>query len=319
MSIRFRTLASGALSYLPGAMGLYRRAFFRPNPASAEGSYGIWLKHLVFTRAHRARAVPRIVVEVGPGHSLGAGLAALICGAQHYVALDVIPFAGMDSVLSTFDRLVELFSARARPVNAGGFPPYAHALDAAGFPHQTLEREHLQAMLDPARMTSLRADLEHFIAQGGRSSRHVSYLAPWQLGDVPYRGEADFVFSHTVLQYVDSIDDMWRAMGQMLCRGGVCSHQISFDSQGISRQWNGHWSYPEPLWRIALGRKRFLLNREPLSRHVRAAQSNALQVVEKLQNRDTSGITRGALAAKWRDLGDDDLTTRGVLLVAQKD
>jgi SAM-dependent methyltransferase len=318
MSIRLRTVVTGALSYVPGAMPLYRRFAFRPNPAPAALSYGIWLKHLALSQACRAQAVPRIVAELGPGLSLGAGLAALICGAQRYIALDAVRFAPMAQVLPIFERLVELFMRRVRPENANGFPSYESLLDGAGFPAQVLPEAHMKIMLAPERIAKLRQDVQTFVDSGGQPSAHITYLAPWQLTQVPQRGEIDFLFSHTVLQHVLSPAVVWQDIGELLCPGGVCSHQISFDSQGTSAIWNGHWAYPEALWRIALGRKAFLINREPLSRHLSAAQRSGLTPVAAMRLQDDTGIRRAALAGKWRDLDDHDLTTRGALLVARK-
>ena len=318
MSIRLRTVVTGALSYVPGAMPLYRRFTSRPNPAPAELSYGIWLKHLALSQACRTLAVPRIVAELGPGLSLGAGLAALICGAQRYIALDAVRFAPMAQVLPTFDRLVELFMRPTRPDNANGFPSYESLLDGAGFPAQALPEAHMRMMLEPERIAKLRADVQTFVGSGGQASAHITYLAPWQLAQVLQRGEIDFLFSHTVLQHVQSPDVVWKDIGELLCPGGVCSHQISFDSHGTSAVWNGHWAYPEALWRIALGRKAFLINREPLSGHLSAAQRGGLVQVAAMRLQDHTGIRRSAIARQWRNLDDHDFTTRGTLLVARK-
>lgn len=299
-------------------MPLYRRLAFRPNPAPADSSYGIWLKHLVMSQEHRPYAVPRIIAELGPGLSLGVGLAALICGAERYIALDAVRFAPLTHVLPVFDRLVELFMRRERPENATGFPSYEFALDASGFPSRVLPAAHMTAMLDATRIDALRNDMRTFVDSGGRESHRITYIAPWTLAHIAQRGEIDFLLSHTVLQHVQSVDAVWQQIGALLCRDGVCSHQINFDSHGTSAIWNGHWAYPEVVWRIALGRKTFLINREPLSRHVAAAQAQGLQLLAVLRRRDASGVAASALAPKWRGLDEDDRFTRGALVVARK-
>ena len=299
-------------------MPLYRRLAFRPNPAPADSSYGIWLKHLVMSQEHRPHAVPRIVAELGPGLSLGVGLAALICGAERYIALDAVRFAPLTHVLPVFDRLVELFVRQERPENATGFPSYEFALDAPGFPSRVLPAEHMTAMLDPARIAALRRDVQTFVDSGGLESSRMTYIAPWTLTGVAQCGEIDFLLSHTVLQHVQSVDAIWQQIGALLCSGGVCSHQVNFDSHGTSAIWNGHWVYPEAVWRIALGRKTFLINREPLSRHITAARKHGLQCLEILQRRDETGVALSALAPRWKGLAEDDRTTRGALIVARK-
>ncbi|TXH37761.1 MAG: hypothetical protein E6Q92_10305 [Burkholderiaceae bacterium] len=296
MNIRPRTILTGALSFVPGVMPLYRRFVFRPHSAPAETSYGIWLKHLSAAHASGLVGVPASVVELGPGLSLGAGMAALICGVERYVALDVLPFAQMEEVLPTFDRLVELFKARAA-LNPQGFPYYPGALDTSGWP-SILPHEHLEPLLRERRIAELRKEVEAFV--GGGSSKRIAYQAPWGM-DAATARSADFVFSHTVLQHVRSVPEVWGQIAEMLRPGGISTHQIHFYNHGTSPVWNGHWAYPEWLWRLALGRKEFLINREPISSHLDAARAAGLGSVDiRIDNAvptRCSGWRRDATAA----------------------
>jgi hypothetical protein len=318
MHIRLRTITTGALSYIPGVVPLYRLTAFRPQPAPVATSYGIWLKHLVLSHRHRLHPVPKFVVELGPGLSLGAGLAALICGAERYIALDTLRFARVAEILPIFDRLVAMLNNRERPGNATGFPSYDSALDSQGFPSQALPTDHMTEMLEPSRITRLRDELANFVRSGGQASERIAYFAPWHINRVPAIGKADFLFSHVVLQHVQSPQIIWKEIDQLMCSGGVCSHQIGFGSHGTSAVWNGHWTYPELLWRIALGRKVFLINREPLSSHLSAALQCGLTPIETLRLSDTKGVARASLAPRWQSLSNDDLCTKGALILARK-
>lgn len=188
MSISARTVVTGALSHVPGVVPLYKAFGFRANPAPPESSYGIWLKHLALSRLWRSEGVPSTVVELGPGQSLGVGLAALICGSKRYLGLDVMRFVPVDTVMPVFDRLVELFRQRERPRNANGFPPYESLLDAAGFPSPALPAEHMARMLDPARIAELRAEIDRFVRSGGQRAARIEYVAPWRIEQLPTRG-----------------------------------------------------------------------------------------------------------------------------------
>ncbi len=56
-------------------------------------------------------------------------------------------------------------------------------------------------------------------------------------------------------------------MSRWLKDEGWLSHQIDFKSHGTAKSWNGHWLYPDLLWKIIRGRRPYLLNREPYSVH----------------------------------------------------
>lgn len=293
-------------------MPLYRRFAFRPHPAPAKTGFGIWLKHLSAAHANGLVCVPASVVEVGPGLSLGAGMAALICGAERYLALDVLPFVPMDTVVPMFDQLVEMFHARVT-LNPQGFPYHRGALDASGWP-TILPREYLEPLLDARRIAELRRDIQAFVDTG--FSERIAYLAPWSMDAITPRS-AEFVFSHTVLQHVNSVPEVWQQIGAMLRPGGMTTHQIHFYNHGTSAVWNGHWAYPEWLWRVALGRKEFLINREPMSSHLDAARGAGLDIVQTSMLREDVGVPRAHLAPRWRHLSNADLTTRHAFLIAR--
>ena len=63
---------------------------------SATSCYSIFLRHICLLRGVGVPHVPRIVVELGPGSSLGTGFAALIAGAEKYYALDLVKFSNVD-------------------------------------------------------------------------------------------------------------------------------------------------------------------------------------------------------------------------------
>src|SRR5262245_35644000 len=106
MRLKVRALLSGLATYLPG----YDLAGMRRGTTTAEYCYSVWLRHLLRARAVGvARDVPHTVAELGPGDSIGIGLAALLCGAEKYYALDVVRYSDLRTNLAIFDRLVQLF------------------------------------------------------------------------------------------------------------------------------------------------------------------------------------------------------------------
>src|SRR5688572_27073147 len=63
--------------------------------SSARYCYTVFLRQLVRTRQVHdfGRPVPESVAELGPGNSIGVGLAALLAGAERYSALDAVAHA----------------------------------------------------------------------------------------------------------------------------------------------------------------------------------------------------------------------------------
>src|SRR4051812_17852269 len=116
-----RPLALGLTTYIPGLRGLALRN--RGTTHDARYCYSVWLRHLVMASIGGAQPYPRVVAELGPGRSLGIGLAALIGGAEHYCALDVVRLAAdREANLTVFDQLVMLFRARTPIPGADEFP-----------------------------------------------------------------------------------------------------------------------------------------------------------------------------------------------------
>src|SRR5687768_15669914 len=64
--------------------GPYRGKSPGGGTGSAEYCFNLWNKHLGAVRELEPRFFPRVVAELGPGNSIGTGLAALISGCEQY-------------------------------------------------------------------------------------------------------------------------------------------------------------------------------------------------------------------------------------------
>jgi hypothetical protein len=96
------------------------------------------------------------------------------------------------------------------------------------------------------------------------------------------------------------------------------SHQIDLKSHGLTRSWNGFRACSESLWKLAFGRRPYMINRHPASEHLRLMREAGfeLRLQDRLQRQD--GIGRDALAPQWLGISDEDLSTSALYVIATK-
>jgi len=71
--MKIRTLLGGIASYIPELYALFSRG--TGGTISARYCYGVWLRHLVMAHENGLSIQPDTIIELGPGDSLGIGLA----------------------------------------------------------------------------------------------------------------------------------------------------------------------------------------------------------------------------------------------------
>lgn len=312
--MRVKPIITGLLSLVPGAYEAFTKG---PNPSTPAACYGVLFKHLCLMQRQGAPFVPQHIAEIGPGNSLGNGVLALLLGSESFVGLDVVPFAlKRDEADVWVDSLVALLRQRAPLPNADGFPSLRPFLDASGFPCGVGEAT-LACSLDPARIAAVRACLRAVGPNraGRADGLSLDYRVPWEQLSAGQLGPFDAVFSHTVMQHVPDPAAVYGKVKDMLRQGGVMSHQINHDSHGMSHHWNGHWAYPDWLWRIALGHKPFLINRLPYGAHLAMVERTGMQVLTAMTNHRSDGLPADSLAPRFRSLGVD-ASIAGSVLVA---
>ncbi len=298
-------VAKGIASYVPGVYAMRdRRRKFRT--ANAAYCYEVWIKHLTMLNEHARVPIPTTFAEVGPGGSLGVGLAALLSGADTYYALDVVKYSEIDRNLALLSDLVDLFRNRV-PVYVG-WP-----INKDVFPGHLLSGDVLAETLAAPRIEEIRHALK---APDGRTGAiTIEYIVPWQ-GSAIREGEVDLIVSHVAMQAVDRLEDAYDAFAQWLRPGGRMSHLIDFSSQRFTKRWNGHWEYPDPVWKVIVGKRRNVINRQPCTTHLSLMTDRGFEITCELRER-VQGIPRERLAARWQGISDDDLVTKTALLQAR--
>lgn len=306
----------GLLTYVPIAERRIVKS--TRGTSSARYCYSVWLRHLVMACecGLLKGPVPVTVAELGPGDSLGIGLAALLSGSSRYVALDVVPYADPARNLLVFDELIDLFRKRAPIPDAAEFPAVKPYLPSYEFPRRVLPEEHLSRALAPDRLAAIRRALERVNETGGEVT--IAYRVPWYKTDVVERDSVDMLYSQAVLEHVDDLATTYPAMASWLKPGGFASHEIAFSAHHLTPEWNGHWTISDPVWKLIRGRRPYLLNREPASTHVELLRRSGLQIVNEMRMQVKSDVLRNRLARRFRAMSDDDLTTQAMFVQATK-
>lgn len=282
---------------------------------SARYCYSVFLRHLKAVH-HILRRVPQgVVAEIGPGDSLGVGIAALLAGASQYRAYDIVAFAAREQNLLIFDALLDLFKKRTPIPDEGEFSNLKPVIDDYSFPHALLPKHVLERSLAPERLAALRHEIEQGILNG---SKAICYRAPWNGEDDAESSSVDWIFSQAVMGQIDNLVGIYRACGRWLSLGGTMSHQIDFGCLGTADTWDGHRAYSPLMWKIVRGRRAFLINRLPPSRHRELLQENGLAIRGEIITREVPHITSPKLALPFRDWSDDDLSAKSIFQVSEK-
>jgi hypothetical protein len=303
----------GTATFLPGASLLRTKVTKGSN--SARYCYSVWLRHLVMAYKNGlCTTTPKQVAELGPGDSIGAGLAALISGAEAYYGLDVIEFTSPARNVSVFEELLRLFRAKESIPGEEEFPRVKPTLDSYEFPDDVLTDSELSRCLAADRIAQIRRAIE--ISHSGASM--ITYAAPFCDAKVLKPGSMDMVFSQAVLQYVEKLPVIYQAMYSWLRRGGFISHQIGFGSDGLAEQWNGYWKYSDWAWKLVKGRREYGLNREPFSAHLRCLTEAGFRLAYEKKVTMPSNLARHQLAPRFRNLSAQDITTNALFFQAVK-
>src|SRR5262249_45287584 len=101
LPVPLRPILAGLATYVPGVYHL--RPKRTGGTSSAEYCYGVWIKHLTLARHHGLARIPHTIAELGPGDSLGVGLAALLSGVDRYYSFDVVRYSEAERNLQIFE------------------------------------------------------------------------------------------------------------------------------------------------------------------------------------------------------------------------
>jgi hypothetical protein len=249
------------------------------------------------------------VGELGPGDSIGVGLAALLSGGAHYIGLDRLPFSAASDLEPLFDELVQLYIRKESIPDNSEFPKIRPQLESYQFPDRAIDWTGFSE-----RVERIRSE----IRKGLDCGRMIRYQAPWTSIDDVTAKSLDLVFSQAVLEYVTPVGEVYRAMSVWLKAGGYSSHVIDLSAHDLSPFWNGHWAYSDREWSMARGRREIFLNREPLTTYLACAKKFGFEILLLKKNYRNDGLETAQLLPCYQVLDAEDLQTRGAVMVLRK-
>jgi len=281
---------------------------------SARYCYSVWLRHLVKAKSNGLNTEPKVIAELGPGDSLGIGLAALLSGSEKYYAFDVVKHANTELNLVIFEELAELFKHRADIPDHNEFPSVKPELTNYRFPYEILSDQRLSFALNENRVDRIRRSLEDPSSSDGM----IIYKVPWHSDHVIEHETVEVIYSQAVMEHVDDLTQAYENMYIWLKKAGYISHQIDFKCHGTAKEWNGHWLYSDFIWKLIRGKREYLLNRRPYSDHLKLIKDAGFTLIDQTISRAESNYTPAELAPQYRNMSLGDLQTCGAFVQALK-
>jgi len=300
----------GVLTFLPGCSNYLSKK--TGGTHQARYCYAVWLRHLVMTSTYRNSNFSGRILELGPGDSLGTGLAALISGYTLYFALDEVQYASSsEKNTHIFNELLSLFSSHEPIPDEREFPEIKPYLKDYSYPATFLPN---LLHCDHKRLNSIISAL----TDSAQPNSPIIYVNPKNSGITILPDSLDMIFSQAVLEHVDELIKLYHNCYKWLKPGGLMSNQIDFKSHGMSREWNGHWTYSPLIWYMIRGRRPYLINRIPCSIHLKLLKESGFELLYTEKNSKKNNILRNQLAHEFSELTEDDLTTAGLYYIVRK-
>lgn len=306
--IAWRAVAKGVGSFvLPSLRSTHQAG----GAITAEHCYGLCMRHY----SHLARwlppgTAPRVLLELGPGSSLGTGLAAVLLGVERYVALDMEDHRDPEHDIAILHELVQLYEARTA-IRAGDNGGIVFPLPLTKAPSTELDPV-LARTLQPDFVAGLVAELRQGWGQ------RLQFVAPWQGTTKVTPASVDWLLSHSVMEHVDDLEGTYAAFAEWVRPGGYMTHLIDFSSHTLADHWNGHWAIGDLTWSMMRGRRPYLLNRQSRSRHLDLLRANGFEVLDEIRDEPGDGLQPTDFAERFRDMQAADANVQMSFVVARR-
>ena len=206
--MKVKQLMYGLASCIPGVYPVFSKFTQRHGTINPRYCYSVWLRHIVMAHQYNLSPYPKVVAELGPGHSIGIGLAALLSGADRYYAFDIVKHANTKKNLEIFDALLDMFKRKADIPGEDEFPAVKPYLKSYAFPNSILTDERLDFTLDDKRIRRIRKAISNM----NQNESIISYKAPWFDTDIVQKKSVDMIYSQAVLEHIDDLSFTYKTI-----------------------------------------------------------------------------------------------------------
>jgi len=224
------------------------------------------MRHISNYLQHREEKVlPNVILELGPGNTVGFGLVAMLLYESDYMSLDIGEFFDPTVNLVALDEIYEQLSA-------GTFDSSDISINFMPKNHNTIQVRDIQKLSPSGTTISDRYYLlrsriqeplpyplkERWTTPILQKETSSIFLSSRRIPD-PTRVEA--VFSQAVLEHIDDLPGLFIHLVSTGAPGAIHSHHVDLSCHDLTREWNGHWAFSEAQWRIIRGRRPQFINR----------------------------------------------------------
>lgn len=280
--------------------------------------YSIWLRHLIHLN-RKEKFLPKKLAELGPGDSIGVGLAALLSGTEVIYAFDVNNTIDVPQNLAIFDELVELFKKKITIPDNSEFPYVSPVIEDYGFPSQIINDSILIEALNESRLQAIRSEISQLSSENF-NGKYIKYRAPWENNEFLEIDSIDLILSQAVMEHVLKLEDTYKSIYNWLVKGGKMSHQIDFTSHGTSTSWNGHWLYSGWEWQFVNDVEGPAINRATFKNHLDIIKKVGFTIEKQILSKNLDGLKYVYLKNKLpnSEISQDEFSTQGMFIIAKK-
>jgi len=304
--MKIKQILVGVATLIPGVNRLVGRG--TGGSGNARYCYSVWMRHLVNAVKNGMKEVPEVVAELGPGDSLGVGIAALLSGSKKYFAFDVVRYADKKKNALILGELTELFRSKEPVPGDDEFPRVRPKLDDYSFPSEIISNEAINRMTSTKRLESIRKSIDG-------SGELINYFVPWDDSRIIKEESVDMVVTQAVLEHIDDTEGTVNNIKKWLKPGGVMSHVIDFSSHGMSGYWNGHWGFSDFLWKIIRGKRRWSINRKTHGEYIKIMEKSGFKIAADIKFKGENGIKRKKMDKRFVNMSEEDFETRAAYIL----